>query len=151
MPSVCNSRKNNSRSVTVFQLLKLFYCESRFHQISAIRHSLDINLKSGKSENSHIILHLSCRFYEDVIVRNSWTPNGWDVEEREQNLNEFTMPNPIVAGDAIKSTNYFNQMIEFDSLQVTISKCTFSLEKLNFLLRSMINRIAFTSIVCHIN
>jgi len=63
---------------------------------------LDINFKSGKNENASIILHMSCRFYEDVIVRNSWTPNGWDVEETERNLNEFTTPNPVVAGDNFK-------------------------------------------------
>ncbi len=49
---------------------------------------------------------MSCRFYEDVIVRNSWTPNGWEVEEREQNLNEFSIPNPIVAGDFIMNNEY---------------------------------------------
>lgn len=56
-------------------------------------------MKSGKSENAHIILQLSCRFYEDIIVRNSWTPNGWEIEERERNLNEFSIPNPVVAGE----------------------------------------------------
>lgn len=65
--------------------------------------SLDINLKSGKSENAHIILHMSCRFYEDIIIRNSWTPSGWEVEEREQNLNEFTIPNPVVAGEYFRT------------------------------------------------
>lgn len=64
--------------------------------------SLDINLKSGKSENAHVVLHLSCRFYEDIIVRNSWTPNGWEREEREENLSEFTIPNPVVSGDNFK-------------------------------------------------
>lgn len=32
-------------------------------------------------------------------MRNSWTPNGWEVEEREQHLNEFSIPNPVVAGE----------------------------------------------------
>lgn len=60
---------------------------------------LDINLKSGKHEESATPFHLSVRFHEDIIVRNTKNEEGeWGEEEREENLNELTVPNPILPG-----------------------------------------------------
>ncbi|XP_053681766.1 32 kDa beta-galactoside-binding lectin lec-3-like [Sabethes cyaneus] len=63
---------------------------------------IDINFLSGKSDEADNILHLSVRFLEDIIVRNTKLSNSWGHEEREDSLNELTAPNPIKAGELFK-------------------------------------------------
>jgi Galactoside-binding lectin len=59
---------------------------------------LAVNLAAGKTEQANQVLHLSVRFYEDIIVRNSQYDNEWGHEERDENLDEFAVHNPLVAG-----------------------------------------------------
>lgn len=60
---------------------------------------LQINLRVSKEEVSNIGLHISVRFREDAIIRNSRISNIWGHEECEENLNESTIQNPIIPGD----------------------------------------------------
>uniref|UniRef100_A0A1L8DQD9 Galectin n=1 Tax=Nyssomyia neivai TaxID=330878 RepID=A0A1L8DQD9_9DIPT len=64
---------------------------------------VDINLTSGKNEEASVPLTLSVRFHENVIVRNTSHEDGsWGVEEREDNLDSYTVPNPLIAGENFK-------------------------------------------------
>uniref|UniRef100_A0A1B0CFH5 Galectin n=1 Tax=Lutzomyia longipalpis TaxID=7200 RepID=A0A1B0CFH5_LUTLO len=64
---------------------------------------VDINLTSGKGEGAPIPLTISVRFHEDIIVRNTSHEDGsWGVEEREDNLDTYTVPNPLLAGESFK-------------------------------------------------
>ncbi|XP_059612519.1 32 kDa beta-galactoside-binding lectin lec-3 [Phlebotomus argentipes] len=64
---------------------------------------LNINLASGKGEEAPVPLTLSVRFHEDMIVRNTSHDDGsWGHEEREDNLDPFTVPNPMIPGDNFK-------------------------------------------------
>ncbi|XP_058442756.1 32 kDa beta-galactoside-binding lectin [Malaya genurostris] len=63
---------------------------------------IDINFLSGKSDEADNILHISIRFLEDIIVRNSKIGGSWGYEERAESLNELTAPNPITAGELFK-------------------------------------------------
>lgn len=63
---------------------------------------VNINFQSGKSDEADIILHLSIRFHDDIIVRNSKLGGSWGGEERDENLNELTAPNPTTPGDVFK-------------------------------------------------
>lgn len=71
--------------------------------ISILLHRVNINFQSGKSDEADIILHLSIRFHDDIIVRNSKIGGSWGDEERDENLNELTAPNPVTPGLIIKS------------------------------------------------
>lgn len=64
-------------------------------------HRLDINLKNGKDEDSDILLHMSIRFDDDIIVRNTRNNMIWGPEERDDNLHPFTSPNPVIPGNLI--------------------------------------------------
>lgn len=67
-----------------------------------IPNRLDIDLKSGKHD-APIPLHLSARFLENAIVRNTYCGNNeWLNEERDENLEENVDRNPLVAGDVIE-------------------------------------------------
>lgn len=67
--------------------------------ILSFTHRLDINLKSGKHEEATIPLHISVRFDEDIIIRNSYLGNGnWSGEEREDNIHDYSLNNPLIAG-----------------------------------------------------
>lgn len=59
---------------------------------------IDINLAAGKMEGINVPLHISARFHEDTIVRNSLIDGVWGEEHREENLHELTVPNPLIAG-----------------------------------------------------
>lgn len=60
---------------------------------------LDIDLKSGKHDDAPIPLQISIRFAENEIVRNTYRgSNEWFSEERDENREENTEPNPLVAG-----------------------------------------------------
>uniref|UniRef100_A0A1B0D548 Galectin n=2 Tax=Phlebotomus papatasi TaxID=29031 RepID=A0A1B0D548_PHLPP len=64
---------------------------------------LDINLTSGKHELAPVPLTISVRFHEDIIVRNTFHEDGsWGDEEREDNLDAYTVPNPLIAGENFK-------------------------------------------------
>lgn len=60
--------------------------------------SFEVNFRNSKDEEAQIALHLSVRFDEDIIVRNTRIDGAWGPEEREENLHPFTTPNPIVPG-----------------------------------------------------
>lgn len=60
--------------------------------------SINLNLSTGKASPANIALHISVRFHEDVIVRNTRIEGTWGTEEREDNLHEFAQPNPLIAG-----------------------------------------------------
>ncbi|XP_055523921.1 32 kDa beta-galactoside-binding lectin lec-3-like isoform X2 [Wyeomyia smithii] len=62
----------------------------------------DINFLSGKSDEADNILHMSIRFLEDIIVRNTKLSNSWGPEERNDGLSELTAPNPVRAGELFK-------------------------------------------------
>lgn len=59
-----------------------------------------MNLKSGKNEEDTIVLNLSVRFHENIIVRNTWQNGDWGQEERNDYLDESMIEhsNPIVPG-----------------------------------------------------
>lgn len=59
---------------------------------------VNFSLASGKAAPSDNALHMSVRFHEDVIVRNSRHNGQWGKEERDEHIHEFAQPNPIVAG-----------------------------------------------------
>lgn len=60
-------------------------------------------MKAGKHEDAPIPLHLSVRFSENSIVRNTYRgSNEWFHEEREENLDEKATSNPMVAGETTK-------------------------------------------------
>ncbi|XP_055617698.1 32 kDa beta-galactoside-binding lectin lec-3 [Toxorhynchites rutilus septentrionalis] len=63
---------------------------------------IDINFLTGKTDEADNVLHLSVRFDEDVVVRNSRISGKWGAEERGENLNELTAPNPITIGEIFK-------------------------------------------------
>ncbi|GAB0099225.1 Galectin [Sergentomyia squamirostris] len=64
---------------------------------------VDINLSSGKSEEAPVPLTLSVRFHENIIVRNtSYEDGSWGEEERDDNLDPFAVPNPLIAGENFK-------------------------------------------------
>lgn len=67
---------------------------------------LDINLKSGNIESADVALHLSVRFDEDTIVRNSQLNGVWGKEERDENRSQFTVANPLVAGEKPTRCDY---------------------------------------------
>lgn len=73
--------------------------------------SINFNLSSGKASPSNIALHFSVRFHEDVIVRNTREDGEWGKEEREDHLDQFAPPNPLVAGE--KSTRSFYRGDEY--------------------------------------
>lgn len=58
-----------------------------------------INLRANKEAISNIGLHLSIRFDEEIIIRNTLINNEWGEEERSEHLYESTSPNPLVPGD----------------------------------------------------
>lgn len=64
--------------------------------------SVNLNLSTGKGSIADIPLHISVRFHEDVILRNSRIEGNWGREEREDNLHEFAQPNPLIAGDTFQ-------------------------------------------------
>lgn len=66
--------------------------------------SINFNLSSGKASPSNIALHVSVRFHEDVVVRNSREDGDWGEEEREDHLDQFAPPNPLVAGGKTMSS-----------------------------------------------
>lgn len=60
---------------------------------------LEIDLKTGKHEDAPIPLHISVRFSESSIVRNTYRGNNeWFCEERLEHLDQNAISNPIVAG-----------------------------------------------------
>lgn len=61
--------------------------------------SININLSTGKTSPANVALHISVRFHEDVILRNSRLDGAWGEEEREDNLHEYAQPNPLIAGE----------------------------------------------------
>lgn len=61
-------------------------------------YSFEVNFRNSKDEDAEIPLHLSVRFDQDIIVRNTRINGAWGHEEREDNLHPFTTPNPIVPG-----------------------------------------------------
>lgn len=61
-------------------------------------HRLDISLQNGKADNVNVPLHISIRFSDNVIVRNSRINKIWDREERDENLHPRATRNPIKAG-----------------------------------------------------
>lgn len=63
---------------------------------------LDISLKAGNVDDADIPLHLSVRFDEDAIVRNTRLAGAWGDEERDENRHPFTVACPLVAGDRFK-------------------------------------------------
>jgi hypothetical protein len=65
---------------------------------------VSVNLTGGKADQANKILHLSVRFYEDIIVRNSKYEDTWGAEERDEGLDEFAVQNPLVAGKLLKLT-----------------------------------------------
>lgn len=63
---------------------------------------LDLNLRSGKSEESNIVLNLSVDFHEKAICRNSRINGEWGIQEREENTydsREDQSLNPIISGN----------------------------------------------------
>lgn len=71
-------------------------------------HRLDLNLRSGKSDEDNIVLNLSVDFHENAITRNSRINGEWGVIEREENIyasREDDSLNPIIAGN----TNCINR------------------------------------------
>lgn len=58
----------------------------------------DVNLARGKKPEDHIGLHLSCRFAENFIVRNSYD-GEWGDENRRENLDDNADQMPIKRGD----------------------------------------------------
>lgn len=63
---------------------------------------LDINFKTDKTNAALIPLHLSVRFEDEIIVRNTKCAYGWGPEERDRHLSDEAMPNPIVLGETLK-------------------------------------------------
>lgn len=59
---------------------------------------VDINFAQGKMSGCPVPLHISIRFHEDIILRNSKIEEDWGDEEREDNLHGLTTPNPIIPG-----------------------------------------------------
>lgn len=59
---------------------------------------IDINLTQGKMGGCPVPLHLSIRFHEDIILRNTKIEEDWGDEERDDNLHGLTTPNPIIPG-----------------------------------------------------
>lgn len=59
---------------------------------------VDINFAQGKINGCPVPLHISIRFHEDIILRNSKIEEDWGDEEREDNLHGLTAPNPIIPG-----------------------------------------------------
>jgi hypothetical protein len=55
-----------------------------------------IDLAGGKPENVDIPFHMSVRFHQDCIVRNSVVEEQWGAEEIFENL--FSSANPIISG-----------------------------------------------------
>lgn len=71
-------------------------------QLTPPKCSLDISLKAGNVDDADIPLHLSVRFDEDAIVRNTRLSGAWGDEERDENRHPFTVACPLVAGDRFK-------------------------------------------------
>uniref|UniRef100_A0A1Q3FNQ5 Galectin n=1 Tax=Culex tarsalis TaxID=7177 RepID=A0A1Q3FNQ5_CULTA len=63
---------------------------------------VNINFLSGKSDDAENIFHFSIRFHDDIIIRNSKVGGSWGSEEREDNLNELTAPNPVSPGEIFR-------------------------------------------------
>lgn len=69
--------------------------------------SLDVRFQSGKHDGNSVPLHISVRFDDDIIIRSYHDEFGEESgEEREENLDEFTVPNPLLPG-AYKNSNSF--------------------------------------------
>lgn len=61
---------------------------------------LDVNISTGKTNEGGIPLHLSIRFNEGMIVRNTLNAEaGWGPEEREEWLINQDNPMPLVPGE----------------------------------------------------
>jgi Galactoside-binding lectin len=92
---------------------------------TAVADRLDINLSSGNgacNEPGDIQFHLSIRFKESAIVRNSHTRCvGWGAEERQENLVPHCTANPINRGDDFKIAIY----VDLSAFFVTINEKPF--------------------------
>lgn len=75
--------------------------------------SVNFNLSTGKASGANIALHISVRYHEDVIVRNTRIEGSWGDEEREDNLHEFAQPNPLIAGE-IQGFSYRASVIKIN-------------------------------------
>lgn len=64
-------------------------------------HRLDLNLRSGKSDEDNIVLNLLVDFHENAITRNSRINGEWGIKERDENMydsREDDTLNPIISG-----------------------------------------------------
>lgn len=96
---------------------------------------IDINFAQGKMSGCPVPLHLSIRFHEDIILRNSKIEEDWGDEEREDNLHGLTAPNPIIPGMKIFILNFLFTFIFnlfYYMIKVRHLKFMFSLAMTNF-------------------
>lgn len=94
---------------------------------------IDINFAQGKMTGCPVPLHLSIRFHEDIILRNTKVEEDWGSEEREDNLHELTAPNPIIPGLKLYLFLFILSSIYFSLYdKVRHSKFMFSLAMTNF-------------------
>lgn len=80
---------------------------------------LDVNLSTGKGDEGGIPLHLSTRFDEGMIVRNTLMEDGcWGNEERDEWLIKGDNPMPIVPGEEFS----FYIFVATDRFLVAVNK-----------------------------
>lgn len=61
-----------------------------------------MNLLAGKNKEDNVILQISVRFRDNLVVRNSRVLGEWGDEEIEQNLVHTNAKSPLVPGEKFK-------------------------------------------------
>lgn len=88
---------------------------------------LDLNFKSGKTKGDDIILQLSVRFNEQIIIRNTYQQGAWGECEQDDHLVDSSVKNLMVAGLQILIQHYLTACYKFafPSFQVKCSDFIF--------------------------
>lgn len=85
---------------------------------------VNLSLSTGKVSLANVALHISVRFHDDVIVRNSKLDGQWGNEEREDNLHESAQPNPLIAGKINYLTlSYLSPFLFCPQVLITMTDC----------------------------
>lgn len=82
-----------------------------------------VNLACGKSTEADIPLHISVRFHNESIIRNTLQEGSWGEEENDENL--LSAPNPIISGCYFK----FYILVADDKFHIAINEqpfCTYN-------------------------
>lgn len=61
-----------------------------------------MNLLNGKNKEDNVILQVSIRFHENIVIRNSRVLGEWGEEEVNQNLMHANTKNSLIPGEKFK-------------------------------------------------